>query len=129
LETPSSGESEPIKPIILDRKKIAAMDGGNDALANRILEKYDQSSGTEVEKMAKAIRSNDQSGLCEAAHQLKGSSAYLKVDALDGLIVPLEQAARDGDWDTVHQLFPEFKKAHREVLAQIAALDLSARKP
>ena len=106
-----------------DRPRVVASFGGDSVLTAQILKEYLRTSPAELEQMERARQEKDLKGLQEAAHALKGSSAYLQIAGLDDLIGQLHEAARVGDWEEIERLLPEVQAAHRAVLQQIESSD------
>ena len=107
---PNSAKSEKIAGIFCcDSDSVA-----------EILACYEASSRADLAAMQRALDAHDLPALCRAAHSLKGSSAYLQVEAFDAIIQFFEQAARDGDWQAVHDRFPRLKAAHTQLLEHLS---------
>ena len=107
----------------LDQSKIRASFDGDSMFTACILDEYLRASPAEVEKAEQAWQDGDLKRIKEAAHALKGSSAYLQVAGLDDLIGQLNEAACVGDWEKIEPVLHELKAAHRVVLQQIESLD------
>lgn len=121
VDQPQDKFEEPQESLRVDTAKLAAIYGGDDSLVTRILKEYAKSSPSLIAQAEKTFGEGDQEKLHRTLHLLKGASAYLQLDALNAQIVPLSQAARDGDWAEVEKLLPQFKEVHRRVIEQIKA--------
>lgn len=76
-------------------------------------------------QLEQAVKDRNAKGIRDAAHSLKGSSAYLKADRLTKLSGELEQAGRTGNLENVASLFVALDQELIRVLQTISTLETS----
>jgi two-component system sensor histidine kinase BarA len=85
-------------PDLPSRDETAALEaaGGNAALARELLETLMQGLPNELAELRRCFGANDWSLLAEAAHRMRGATAYCGVPALDEHLRELERATKAG---------------------------------
>ena len=113
----------------LDEEAIERLEGdlgGADAL-EELLGMYLEQAPEQVATVAAALANGDASGLCQAAHALKGSSASIGARAVGDAARALEEAARGGALEGAESLLDDLEQAFGET--QLALSERANRLP
>jgi signal transduction histidine kinase/CheY-like chemotaxis protein/HPt (histidine-containing phosphotransfer) domain-containing protein len=95
-DAPAKDTAEQVlNPKTLDALRALDPEGGM-GLAQQILKTFLDSAGERLEAIERAVTANDGSGLAQAAHALKSSSANVGADTLAALFKQLEALGRAG---------------------------------
>ncbi len=87
---------------------------GSTDLASRLLAAFEPEIGRDLEKLEQALAAENDGGIADYAHAIKGSASNLAADALAELARAMEQAARQGQWRSrgglIQQIRQEFSR-------------------
>jgi len=106
-------------PPCFEYGKMLASQGGNEALASTIIEKARVSLPEDLSKLESALDQRDWETVQKAAHSLKGSVNYLKVDALTDHTAHLHTAVLNRDPLLAAKWLGMLKPAMRKILAEL----------
>jgi len=124
--TPSTPADETLAldPRALEQIRALQRPGGP-ALVDKVIGLYLDSSRGLTDKLGAALAAGDSSGVREAAHALKSSSANLGATVLAGLAAELEALGRENRLDAAplvaEQLFAEYRRVVLALGAERAA--------
>ncbi len=90
-------------------------------IVSRILQVFDRSYRTLVERMRGAIDQRDAAGLREASHAAKGAAGNAAAGDLRAQLERLEKAAASEDWSSVPKIWQEVQLRGDAVIAHIEA--------
>ncbi len=114
-ETDKLGQSRPI----FDAQDFLARVGGNQALYDRLLNRFQTETPGQLKKLRGFLQASDPEGLAAEAHSLKGLAAYMAAYRLRDAAYATEKAARAKDLETarteVEQVESEFDKLVEEL--------------
>jgi Amt family ammonium transporter len=92
-----AGGDDPLDiPSLLDRCM------GNVDFLNRLLEKFRNRVGSDVERLSQAVQAQNAQETAQVAHSLKGAAANVSAIALSRIALELEQLGGGCDWETAN---------------------------
>jgi len=122
-EAPVPAEAEIVRPgglnELLDYDAILEDFDGDASLMEEIFQLFIEESGDQRMRVSGAIASGDAGELERAAHSLKGSVGYFKVDELSDKAHRLEQLGAGGSTDGAPEIFSGLEHLIERVLADM----------
>jgi len=119
VETPAASGAV-LDPRALDQIRALQQPGAPDLLG-RIIGLYLENSRTLTEQIRAALAAGDATGLLQAAHALKSSSANVGATALADLAGQLEALGREARLDAARLLVNPMFQAHERVVGALQA--------
>jgi HPt (histidine-containing phosphotransfer) domain-containing protein len=98
---------------------------GNAEIAQRILLKFQERFGLDLEELEQALRGQDSEAITQAAHRMKGASANVAAPRIYKLVSEIEQLGRN---ERISEIPPEFARLRTEwkrLLDDVSTLELS----
>lgn len=95
---------------------------GHPDLMERLVPVFLRDFGDAEGRFDAALAAGDLSGLAHLVHRVKGTVGYFRAERLYALSGVIEQAARDGDRETVARHAPDFRAELRGCIAYVASL-------
>lgn len=83
-------------PLILDVESLLERCMGNLEFAERILGKFQQRAGNDLEELEKLLELHDAERLARVAHRFKGSAANVSAEGLRRIAEQIEESGRAG---------------------------------
>ncbi len=125
-----AGAGSKVTATILDEQALRQIrslrqPGGPDLL-KKIVDLYISNSRTLIETLRDSIIRGDASGVAQAAHSLKSSSANVGATALRELCAQLEDTAKTGKLDSAWALLDRMVEEHSRVLLALNAQTAAA---
>jgi CheY-like chemotaxis protein/HPt (histidine-containing phosphotransfer) domain-containing protein len=110
---------ETIAARVLDMISALDPDGGN-ALTDRVIGVYQDSSAELIESISNALDALDKEGVRTGAHALKSSSGNVGAARLVEMCRAMETAARDSEMAVIPDLFTAVQQEHAKVIKQLS---------
>ena len=79
---------------MIDREKVIALMGGNEALADKLISAFWSESEKLLPQMAGYLETGNWTALSNAAHIMKTQTAYVGLDALSQIAKEIEYSTR-----------------------------------
>lgn len=95
---------------IFDRAELLDNFGGDESLAQSILNQALPEIEKDVEKLREACSNADMQAVGRCAHSTKGMASNLCAPALEGVCRKIEHAIMDGDLETARSCMPELEQ-------------------
>lgn len=114
MTTTSSLEQDLSQLAIWDRSQLLSRVGNRQDRIELLIEMYLDDAHNQLTKLKKAILALDYPIVAATSHRIKGSAANLGAEKVRALCHHLEEAAQNGDSDSIEFFWPLFKTAHQE---------------
>ncbi|MDH3977466.1 MAG: response regulator [Gammaproteobacteria bacterium] len=115
IDTAEDDNSETLNLAALEAIEMLDQTGGN-ALADRIIDVYENNSAELVENILAALEKGDSEKLRTSAHALKSSSGNVGAERLVGVCREIERAAHNNQLDDIAMHAVRIKQEHDQVL-------------
>jgi signal transduction histidine kinase/DNA-binding response OmpR family regulator len=111
-------------PLVLDLEQLNQLkaDSGDDsaALIQQLFKMFMHETPLRIEQIEQAIQANNAHQAAELAHSLRGSCAFLGLQALGAVCLQLEQAVQQSQTTGLNQFVP---KLHQQYEAAVRVLE------
>lgn len=107
------------QPTVLDRKALAALAGSAEE-EDDILRDFITETQRDLAALNTALAQGDLAAVSREAHRVKGASRMVGAQSLAQSSARLEQAARDGGMDVVHQRLIEVQECFADLQASLS---------
>ena len=97
---------------------------GNLAFVERVLNKFRQRFGENLEELEKAVEAHDPEGIVRVAHRLKGESANVAARGLQDRAGEIERLGRHGRVSDIRPCLTQLRVEWSQFAESVASLDL-----
>jgi PAS domain S-box-containing protein len=116
----SAGELPPEVPIF-DRAVLVARMMGDEALSDRILSRFLESTPQQIESVRQSLTSGNATAAKRTAHAIKGAASNISAEQLRRVAFELEQAANAGNLDAANCHLAELQSQFERLKEAIQA--------
>ncbi|MGR3319240.1 MAG: response regulator [Candidatus Anammoxibacter sp.] len=118
----TNGETDTHKPVFSISDTLALV-GGNVKRMKRLVDITLEDSKKQIEQLRSSLAADDLSVLERAAHTLKGQAANFGAEPFMEFAQRIEQAAKDGDAQSVHNMMKDFDTEYERLLKALEEID------
>jgi len=112
------GADDPLHvPSLLDRCM------GNVDFLNRLLDKFRNRVGSEVERLSQAVQAQNAQEMAQVAHSLKGAAANVSAINLARIALELEQLGAGSDWETASACLTKLREEVDRCIRYVPVID------